>query len=137
VFRRPGDLPGLATLRWLGVKALLATFRAVECPRPVAKARLKSPRQRRGQCPDVHITRDDGQSVADRLGPQSGGQWKRSPLHDHNRQRLTGTTSADRPLHDLVDCFRMRSIPAGAYNCGLEASVKATRQDKGRFSSSL
>src|ERR1019366_1833986 len=46
-----------------------------------------------------------GQSGADRLGPQSGGQWKRSPLRDHNRRGLAGTTSTVRAFTRLGGLF--------------------------------
>jgi hypothetical protein len=36
VLRRPGDLARISDAAVAGVKALLATFRAVECPRSVA-----------------------------------------------------------------------------------------------------
>jgi hypothetical protein len=57
-------------------------------PAAVAKVRLKSTRQHRGRRPDVHITRDCGQSGADRLGPQSGGPWKRIHLTSTNGRAL-------------------------------------------------
>src|ERR1035441_1483826 len=49
VLRRPGDLARTSDAALAGRRGVLARFRAVECPRSVAKARLKSPRQRRGR----------------------------------------------------------------------------------------